>query len=304
MKPFQKPVSKKAINRSIFLIFLILFLSSCLNSSSDLKKLGTVSFKELTQRVTVRGFITPRRKTFISAPYSGYIKRIYVQVGQKIQAGDPIISITQSLRNPTEEIYPMRSPFDGTVMQILKTEGEYVDQVSYKNQSLGGFVPGNALVRIDDLSKLFVEAIAPEIEIDKIKQGQEVTISSSALLGRTYQGIIQTIFLAANAQGDFDKSKTEFSLMIQFLKVDAHLKPGMSVIVDIITQKISRALVLRHEFIQKKSDQYWVTLQDGTQKKIEVGIQNEDFFEIRSGLKEGEKVHQTDFLNLTKGQSL
>jgi len=43
-----------------------------------------------------------------------------------------------------------------------------------------------------------------------------------------------------------------------------------------------------------------VVLENGQKKEIEIGIQNEEAFEIRGGLKEGEKVQLTDFLSLLK----
>lgn len=160
------------------------------------------------------------------------------------------------------------------------------------------------MIRIDDLSRLFVEATAPEIEVDKLKIGQAVVIKAPALLGKSYQGKIKNISLAAKEQGEMDRSKVEFSVTIEVLDSDTRLKPGMSVIVDVITHQLDHVLVLRHEFIQKEGDQYFVTLQNGTKRKIEVGIQNDEVFEIRKGLKDGEKVQQTDFLSMLKGKSL
>ena len=57
-------------------------------------------------------------------------------------------------------------------------------------------------------------------------------------------------------------------------------------------------LTLRHEYIQKVGDKYFVVMANGDKRSIEVGIQNEEAFEILSGVKEGEKVRQTDFFEL------
>jgi HlyD family secretion protein len=259
---------------------------------SETSNLGVVSRSDLIQRVTISGTVTPNRKTVISAPYNGYIRKLYVQIGGHVNPGDPIVSVAQSLRGSAEDVYPLRSPFSGTVVQILKTEGEYVEQ-----QSTQG---GNALVRIDDLSRMFIEAATPEIEIGKIKVGQEAIIKASAVLGRTYQGKIQHISLAAKEQRDWDKSRVEFPVLVAVKDQDELLKSGMSVVLDIITHKLTGILTLRHEFIQKSGDKYFVVTEKGEKKGIEVGIQNEEVFEIRSGVKEGEKIRQTDFLSILK----
>jgi HlyD family secretion protein len=245
---------------------------------------------DLIQRVTVAGNITPNRKTLISAPYPGYIRKIFVNIGDAVKGGDPIVTLAQSLKENSEETYPLRAPFSGTVVQVLKTEGEYVDQQSGQG--------GNTLVRIDDLNHLFVDASVPEIEMGKLKVGQEVIIKASAVLGRSYKGRIKNISLAAKEQKDWDRSRVEFPVVIQILDNDHGLKPGMSVVLDIVTQKKTQILTLRHEFIQKNDNQYFVVTQQGERKEIDVGIQNEEVFEIKKGLTEGEKVRQTDFLSL------
>ena len=255
--------------------------------------LGKVVRGDVIQRVTIAGGVTPNRKTMISAPYNGYVRKIYVHVGDHVKAGDPIVALAQSLRGDDDASYPLRAPFAGTVVQVLKTEGEYVELQS----STGGT---NAIVRIDDLSRLFVEASTPEIEIEKLKIGQEVIIKASAVLDRSYKGKIERISLAAKDQKDWDKSRVEFSVLIEVSEFDAELKPGMSVIVDIITNKLSGVLTLKHEFIQTSGGKYYVVSEVGAKKSIEVGLQNEESFEIKSGVVEGEKVQVTDFLSMLK----
>ena len=107
--------------------------------------LGKVERGDLVQRVTVAGTIIPSKRTVLMPPYQGYIKKIYVKVGEDVRAGDPIISVVQSL-NAVSEIFPMRAPFSGRVVQVLRTEGEWVDEKS----------SDAIMVRIDDISHLFV----------------------------------------------------------------------------------------------------------------------------------------------------
>jgi cobalt-zinc-cadmium efflux system membrane fusion protein len=274
----------------VVVFVLVGVLISRSHSSLPVANIGTVSKGDLIQRVTIAGAVNPNRKTVISAPYNGYVRKIYVQIGDHVKEGQPIVSVAQSLRGSSDDIYPLRAPFDGTVVQILKTEGEYVDQQN----------TGNAMVRIDDLTRIFVEASAPEIEFGKLKIGQEVVIKASAILSRSFKGKIAHISLAAKEQKDWDKSRVEFPVIIEVTDNDGSLQPGMSVIVDIITKKLTGALTLRQEFIQKDNDQFFVVTEDGVKKNITVGMQNEEAFEIKSGLSEGERIRQTDYLSTLK----
>ncbi|MEO5969062.1 MAG: efflux RND transporter periplasmic adaptor subunit [Bdellovibrionia bacterium] len=269
-------------------------LASCSVNKPSTTPLGTVVRGELTQRVSFSGNITPNRKSIITAPYSGYVRNIYVHMGETVREGAPIVSMAQSLKESGTEIFPLRAPFTGTVVQVLKKQGEYADP-----QNTQG---GNALVRIDDLTQLFVEAAAPEVEILKLVVGQEAVIRATAIPGKTYRGKIQQISQASIEQRDWDRARVEFPVSIQILDRDVQLKPGMSVVVDILTLKLSKVLLLPHEFIQKKGGQFFVKSEKGEKKEIEVGAQNEEVFEILKGLNEGEKVQQTDFLTLIQSE--
>jgi multidrug efflux pump subunit AcrA (membrane-fusion protein) len=262
-------------------------------SAQPAGNIGVVVRGDLVQRVTIAGSVNPNRKTVISAPYNGYVRKIYVEIGDHVKEGQAIVSVAQSLRSTDDEVYPLRAPFAGTVVQVLKTEGEYVDQQNTQGS-------GDEMVRIDDLTHIFIEASAPEIEFSKLKIGQEGIIKASAVRSRSFKGKIVHISLAAKEQKDWDRSRVEFPVIIAVTDNDGALKPGMSVIVDIITRKVKDVLTLRQEFVQKDKDQYFVIREDGTRKDISIGTQNEESFEIKSGLNEGDRVRQTDYLTASK----
>ena len=300
MKRFRANLILNGFSVGILLVLFILpifsaFLASCTEGKHTTIPLGQVNQGELVQRVTFSGTITPNRKSIITAPYSGYVRNIYVHVGDSVREGMPIVSVAQSLKESGTEIFPLRAPFSGTVVQVLRKEGEYTDP-----QNAQG---GNALVRIDDLTELFVEGAAPEVAVLKLKEGQDAVIRATAIPGRTYRGKIKQISQASMEQKDWDKDRVEFPVSIHILDRDGQLKPGMSVIVDILTLKLSKVLVLPHEYIQKKGNQYFVKLKKGEKKEIQVGAQNEEYYEIRQGLNEGEQVQQTDFQTLIQGES-
>ena len=253
-------------------------------------RIGDVKRKDLVQRVTSAGIVIPHRRTVIIAPYNGYLRKLYVQIGQKVKAGEPIVVVTESLTDSLTQAYPLRAPFAGTVVQVLHTEGEYVSSTG--NDS--------TLVRIDDLSHLGIVADIPEMEIPNIKEGQQAILRISAVLSKTYRGVIREISRAARETGQWNRptDKADFPIQIEITDADAEIKPGMSAIVDIITAKHVKTLTLPHEFIQQTGDKYFVVLESGKKREIKIGLANEDEIEITSGLKEGDRVRQTDFLEL------
>jgi multidrug efflux pump subunit AcrA (membrane-fusion protein) len=257
------------------------------------KALGVVKRGTLVQKVTISGNVIPNRKTIIEAPYNGYVRKIYVQVGDHVKEGDPIVSLAQSLRGSAEQVYPMKAPFAGTVVQVLKSEGEFVEQASSSGT-------GNTLVRIDDLSHMYVDASAPEVEVSRLKIGQEAVIKASALPGKTYHGKVEHISLAAKEQRDWDKSRVEFPVRLTVIDADSALESGMSVVVDITTYRVENVLLVRHEFLRQQDTKYWVKPEQGESNEVEIGNQNDEEVEIKKGVTENEKLKQYDFLSTLK----
>src|SRR5438309_1165925 len=114
-----------------FTLFSVAIL--CLNcragwfAKNDEVRTSPVKRIDLVQQVTVSGTIIPNRRTMFTPPYNGYVKKIFVDLGSEVKAGSPVVSLSQSLRGE-DDAKPLRAPFSGTVVQVLKTEGEYVEQ--------------------------------------------------------------------------------------------------------------------------------------------------------------------------------
>lgn len=251
-------------------------------------RLGTATIQDIIQRVTLAGNIEPVRTSNIAAPYEGYIQKLYVHLGQQVEKGQPLVSIVQSL-NSNEEAFPIRSPFKGTVVQLPKTQGQYVKP----SADLKDYI-----LRVDDTSRLFVSANAPEIDIVKVRVGQKTDIKASAILNQNYEGVVREISLAATPREQWgSRSQIEYQVKIEVTNPDSLLKPGMSCLIDIVTQQKKKVLALPHEFIHLDGENPYVLLPDGKKLPVKLGIQNESVSEVLEGLGEGTQVKQVDFLS-------
>lgn len=254
------------------------------------KRYGKVTRGDLIQRVTVSGLIEPFRKTVFVAPYSGYIKKIYVHVGQQIKAGEPVVSVVSNLMSP-EQVFPIRAPFDGTVVTIPKQEGEYVAEKDAKA----------TMVRVDDLSKFFVVGKAPELEASRVRKDMEVDVRVSAINSNTLKGVVRSVDLAAAEADGWKQQQSTFDIRVEILEPPAQVRPGQSAVIDITVNKFEKVLNLPHEFINQDGGKYFVITKKGQRKDIEIGRQSEMAVEITKGLDEGEEVEQIDFLKLLEG---
>ncbi len=90
--------------------------------------------------------------------------------------GVPTAEIAKMERaaKPSEQV-KIRSPFAGTVLERLATEGSYVET-------------GTGLFQIADLSKLWVQLDAYESDLPLLRVGQEVSLTVEALPGENFEG--------------------------------------------------------------------------------------------------------------------
>lgn len=247
-----------------------------------------VQREDIVQRVTISGTVTPMRKAVIMAPYRGYIRKLYVKLGDSVRVGDPIASVSTSLSS-SEQVFPLRAPFSGKVTQINKAEGEFVKEAD----------PMDFIVRIDDLSRMFINANAAEMDKVKIRTGQEAMVKASAILDRTYKAVVRELSLAAIDKDRWERATLiEFPIRLELTDFDAKIEPGMSVLIDIATMKREKVLALRHEYVGRDGEAYYVTMKSGERRTVRLGLQNDEKTEILDGVTEGEEIRKVDFASL------
>lgn len=279
---------------SLIISSALLFLWSCTSDQSGTaipheKGIAKVTQGEIIQRVTMAGVVVPRKRTVIMAPYSGYVRKLYVKIGDRVRQGDPLVSVSQTI-DSKDPLFPLRAPFPGTVVNVEKSEGEYAREGDTKD----------FILRIDDTHPLFVMGSASEIDRTRIRVGMEVVIKASAILTHSYKGIIREVALSAKEKERWERNQGDFPVRAEVLDQDQDLRPGMSVVMDVISAKKKDILTLGYEYLRKEKDQYSVTLKNGEKRPVRVGLQNEEAFEITEGLKEGDLVRAVDFASLIK----
>lgn len=282
--------------KKIILLAIIVTLATGLfyfykyKSSKPVNKNRTDVIKraDLIKKISFAGKVISNKYSIIAAPYNGYINKIYVTIGQKIQKNDPLVQINLSLET-YEQNQPLRAPFSGIVTLIRKNTGEFV-----KENDLNNYI-----MRIDDMSSFMIEAKIAEIDRGKIIIGQEALIKIASVSQETFLGSVTSIALAPEEKSDTfsfgGKSIVEYTATIAINKKDDRFKPGFSAIIDVITDTALNTLVIGHEFIYQEDNKYYVILKDFSKKFVTIGLQNDSHVEI-IGLNEGDIVQQVESL--------
>ncbi len=253
----------------------------------------TVEKRDIESKVTAAGSIVPNRKTVFTPPYVGYLRKVHVKLGEIVKEGQPVVTVTQTLKEGVVDAYPLRAPFTGQVTQVLRGEGEWVDTTLQ-----------SAMVRMDDLSRLFVVCDVPENDVLKIKLGAAAKVKVNAVNDRPYEAIVRSVALAAKDRKDGwsrNGDRVEFEVRMEIVDRDESLRPGLSALVDIITESRKSALSIPHEYLLKEGDKYMVTRADGTKQAVKIGLKSDAWVEIIEGLKENDRVRMVDFFSIKEG---
>ncbi len=269
----------------IFIVLIYSTLSSCEKSNNALENFYQVKKGNLIQKIRIEGIVHPHKMSVIRTGFSGQIKKIFVKTGSKVKMGDPLILIVQEGQTVSDS-YPIKAPFDGTIVYINVQEDEYLELKDNAN-----------IMRLDTLNNLHVRSKISESDINKIKNGMEAIVKMTALFNKTYNGVIEDISLSSESENNYDSSHY-FSAKIKILNPDNNIRPGMSASCEIVTLKKDNILLVPHEYIIEVNNDFFIFQKNNIKKKVTIGEQNESYFEIKEGLNEGDEIKQIDFSTL------
>jgi HlyD family secretion protein len=150
----------------------------------------------------------------------------------------------------------LKTPIAGTVTEIDSMIG---DQVSM----------GTPSFRIDDLSHMVVDVQVLEVDITRIKVGQDVTINFDALQGKDYHGKVTEVAWA----GDIVQGVVNFKVTIEITDSDAQVLPAMTAAVNIIVEQISDVILIPNRAIRNNNGVMAVyVLRNNTAVPIEITL--------------------------------
>ncbi|MFH1182728.1 MAG: efflux RND transporter periplasmic adaptor subunit [Candidatus Moraniibacteriota bacterium] len=213
-------------------------------------------------------------KAKVDTAESGFAERSRDAVIANAQAAYDI-----ALNNLSRSI--LRSPVNGQVAEVNNKKGEILGTGVIK-ESFARIISGD----------LLIEAQIPESDILKIKQGMKADYTLDAIgSDEKFSAEVIEIFPASTIVQDVISYKVRFRLDAP----DSRFKQGMTANLDIKTAQKDNVLKIPLRAIKTETDHKYVdVLKDGNvTEKIEVttGLTgDEGMVEIKSGLKEGDKV--------------
>jgi HlyD family secretion protein len=185
------------------------------------------------------------------------------------------------------------APFAGTITDSKTMVGDQVNA-------------GSVAFRIDDLSRMLVDVMIPEVDINSIKPGQEVNLTFDAISNAQYQGkVVEVARVGASSAG-----VVNFEVTIEVLNADTQVLPGMTAAANIIVSNLNDVVLIPNRAVRLVDGKRVIYLMKNgvaTKVEIELGASSDTMSELLSGdVSAGDTIilnPPTDFSNFTSGRS-
>lgn len=181
------------------------------------------------------------------------------------------------------EEFQVRSPSQGTILEILVHTGEIITSGT---ATFGG---GTVLMRIADLSHMVVKAKINEVNIPRVSVGQSVDIRLDALPGQLFKGRVRAIA----TQGVKENNLVTYEVSIDIENSHSALKPMLTANIDIETKRLDDVLTIPLEVLRVEGgDDVVEVMSDGQPqtRKVRVAFRTDTQAIITKGLQEHDQV--------------
>ncbi len=216
------------------------------------------------------------------------------------------------------ELSTILAPMSGVITRLNVEKGETA-VVGTMNQ------PGTVLITVSDLSELEAEVEVDETDVVDIRLGQKAVVSIDSYPDTTFQGVVTEVGNSA-LRGNRQTESVDFKVVITLNDAIQGAKPGLSATADIVIHERSSVLSVPIQALTiralsdttddgAKQENEEVTDDDPTVKRkrderegvfvfrddravfvpVMTGIAGDEYFEVLSGLSEGDSVISGDF---------
>lgn len=193
------------------------------------------------------------------------------QNAEDIAAAQAQVDASQATLNLSKII----APFDGVITEANPQPGDMV-------------APGEVAVRVEDLSRLYVDLEISEVDINLVTPGQSVVLIFDAIPDKTYTGQIVKVDLV----GKVDSGATNFPVTVELTDADPLVKPGMTAAVTVTVKEVENVLLVSNRAVRVLNGErvaYILVDNQPVAVKIRLGAITDLYSEVVGGdLSEGD----------------
>ena len=298
----------------------------------QLVKVEKVVEQPIPQVVSYTATVEPYKRNLISSSLPNRIKKIYVEVGDHVKAGQKLVDLDranlaqQKLQldnleleyNRVKELFAVGGASQQQVDQMrtqyetAKTSYENLDEntilvspvngvVTARNFDDGDMASGAILI-VMQIQPVKVLVNVSESDFTKVKQGMPVDVNVEVYGDEKFNGKVSLI------HPTIDASTRTFVTEINIPNTDSRIRPGMFARVNIDFGNVDRVVVPDRAVIKRSGsgDRFVYVYKDGkvSFNQVQLGRHIDNTYELISGVESGSMVVTAGHTRLKDGAAV
>lgn len=249
-------------------------------------------------------------KLYIHSPlavtgYVGTVKSISCKENANVTAGSTLMTLRDTKTSANfDALLRQRQDLEDTLTglltiyrdgAVLASQDGLVTSVEY-DEDTATSATETQILTLYPQKQMTVTISIDETDILSLKEGQEAQVTVSSVSDDAFTGSVTSISKVA----DTSTGVTRYSAEVTLDREEGMLV-GMTADVDVRIEGTENALIIPVDALHQNSASYYVyTGYDEEQKRytgrtdVTIGMQNDDYVEITSGLNEGDTVYYTE----------
>jgi multidrug efflux pump subunit AcrA (membrane-fusion protein) len=259
-----------------------------LDASIQLATEGLVSEQEIEQQKEKVAEITTQLQTL---EMKLQLTKEFLHPSELKRVQAKLASAEQELQLAREQVQnsAVQAPTDGIVVyKPLHIGGEFrtvrVGDRIYQNQPF---------MLLTDMNDFVVHLEVPEGELTRVQEGEDVFIQPLAYPDVKLSGILEAIGSMAQTMPGQPVWQKFFHVVIGLEDVDTRLRPGMSVTAHVLSYYHPDTVLVPRVAVRWETDKPFAEVATSSSREtreIELGMANEQNYEVIAGLNLGDEV--------------
>jgi multidrug efflux pump subunit AcrA (membrane-fusion protein) len=234
-----------------------------------------VSAGTIEKSVILNGEILARNQVTIFPAVGGKLVDLRLGIGDRVSSGQVVAMIDPSRPGEVYSLSPVISTVSGTVLNAPYSVGDTL-------------TPQSGIYILGDLSSLVVETFVPERFVASVRQGMRAELWFEAIGGETFSAEVIEI------NPVIDPASRTLRIRLRFLSPDSRIRAGMFASISLVTNRKVNVPVIQRNSVINTYGSWIVFVVDennlARRREVTLGIDNEDSFEVLSGLSMGENI--------------
>lgn len=261
--------------------------------------------KDIEKAKAVLTEVDSRRKRILELKKGGYVTDMDVDMVQKeyevARANlDATLASRETLKAKVSEIKAqeevVREAASSFSLAKLKYDYSFIKSpitgviISRPVRIGEGVNNGSLIATVVSTESMYIEAFIDEADVARVRVGENVNITMDSYPGKVFRGEVYRI--SPVVLGGKQETRT-FEVRVRLKDRDILIKPGMSADIEIIVENIPNVLAVPAQAVVERNGKKYVYVIRESRAiliPIEVGRFNWTYYEVLSGINEGEKV--------------